>query len=261
MSDYVTKDDLEKSLQKSFGSSSISLFKTKIHNDSLLRDSTSGWTPLHFYAKYNDEKSAEEFLSFAWHTRDDVDCEDSTALHLAATYNSVQCTQVLLKYDADILIQGMFGKTARDIAHEKGHTEVVWLLDNHGACSNTSLSTGQTTCQICDKVIVETCTCNFEHTIHHFQMVTDCQQQRISSLEEREHNHKKDMQKQQQEIDDLQEKVDQLQRDYKHLYFESKITNTSGNSFASFVGIGKTLVGTFKFYFSNVLNILQVLVH
>lgn len=54
-----------------------------------------------------------------------------TALHLAARGASESFVELLLAHGADITVRDNDGNTAGDLAHQKGHTWVLGLIDKH----------------------------------------------------------------------------------------------------------------------------------
>ena len=54
-----------------------------------------------------------------------------TALHLAARGASESFVELLLAHGADITVPDNEGNTAGDLAHQKGHTWVLKLIDKH----------------------------------------------------------------------------------------------------------------------------------
>ena len=58
----------------------------------------------------------------------DATLDRLTPLHVAAEHNHVEAVQLLLEHGADHTIQNNDGKTARDLALERGHADVVSLL-------------------------------------------------------------------------------------------------------------------------------------
>ena len=55
-----------------------------------------------------------------------------TPLHLAASAGSIECVQVLLRYNADIAAKDDYGKTSRQTAALSSKKEIVRLLISEG---------------------------------------------------------------------------------------------------------------------------------
>jgi ankyrin repeat protein len=87
-----------------------------------------GWTPLHVAARYGHGEACRVLISTCRATVDVRDYGGCTPLMNAAYWNSLQCVEVLLEMGADITLQNN-DMTALEFAREKGHAEVVAILE------------------------------------------------------------------------------------------------------------------------------------
>jgi ankyrin repeat protein len=90
----------------------------------------NGRTPLHWTATYGHRKACRALVSTCRANVDSRSSSGLTPLILAAFSNRLQCVEVLLELGADIAPRDSdYMRTALEWAREKGHAEVVALLE------------------------------------------------------------------------------------------------------------------------------------
>ena len=92
-----------------------------------------GWTPLLWAAKAGNLGVAELLLERGALT-DHVDIDGNSALHVAAHFNQVETTRILMNYGASLLILNKRGMTCLDVAMEAQNNEVVMVIVKHQRC-------------------------------------------------------------------------------------------------------------------------------
>ena len=100
-------------------------------------------TPLHFAIKNNHLKVARLLITYGGNINAQTLNHKWTPLHFAALYGQKESVELLLEYDADLNIKDQNGKTAEDIAREKGYDEIVGLI------SKKKFESVPTNCIIC----------------------------------------------------------------------------------------------------------------
>ena len=89
-----------------------------------------GWTPLLWAAKAGNVGVAELLLERGVLT-DHVDIDGNAALHVAAHFNQVETTRILMDYGANLLVLNKRGMTCLDVAMEGQNNEVVMVVVKH----------------------------------------------------------------------------------------------------------------------------------
>ena len=89
-----------------------------------------GWTPLLWAAKAGNLGVAELLLERGVLT-DHVDIDGNAALHVAAHFNQVETTRILMNYGASLLVANKRGMTCLDVAMEAQNNEVVMVIVKH----------------------------------------------------------------------------------------------------------------------------------
>jgi ankyrin repeat protein len=103
-----------------------------------------GWTSLHLASRGNLSLGPNITPSFSNVARlllehgADINAKatthfDGTPLHLAAEQGRVEIVHVLLQNGADVSMKDDRGRTALQVASDRGHAEVVKLLSEHRA--------------------------------------------------------------------------------------------------------------------------------
>lgn len=95
-----------------------------------------GWTPLLWAAKAGNVGVAELLLERGVLT-DHVDIDGNAALHVAAHFNQVETTRILMDYGASLLVLNKRGMTYLDVAMEAQNNEVVMVVVKHQRYCNT----------------------------------------------------------------------------------------------------------------------------
>ena len=95
-----------------------------------------GWTPLLWAAKAGNLGVAELLLERGVLT-DHVDIDGNAALHVAAHFNQVETTRILMNYGASLLLLNKRGMTCLDVAMEAQNNEVVMVIVKHQRCCTT----------------------------------------------------------------------------------------------------------------------------
>lgn len=90
-------------------------------------------TPLHFCCRYFGTAEMVRLLASMRATVDAKDAKQKTPLHYACSSNKRECVKMLLDVGADVNGQSADGTTPRDAAQERGHTDLVQLLDTRGS--------------------------------------------------------------------------------------------------------------------------------
>ena len=170
-------DRLNEELIATFGTSNNTELAKGVNSQS--RDPISGWTPLHYYAKYNRHFLAEEFLNQGGDLNA-CDFDGNTALHLCAVHDCIECASVLLKFDADVYLkEKLFGQTALDLAKQNGHTRIISVIENHNLCNGDELfNDASPLCDYCQKPQMSLCECSS-------QILPRANETRIQLLEEK----------------------------------------------------------------------------
>jgi hypothetical protein len=97
-------------------------------NEMLQPTKTSECPTLHTLVSRNAPNALSVFLDFDPNLAA-LDSQGNTALHIAAAGNRVACARQLLKLKIDVDVENNDGQTARQIAVEKGHTEISEEID------------------------------------------------------------------------------------------------------------------------------------
>jgi len=93
---------------------------------------TVGWTPLLWGAKVGNVGVVELLLERgAGVLTDHVDIDGNAALHVAAHFNQVETTRILMNYGASLLLLNKRGMTCFDVAMEAQNNEVVMVIVKH----------------------------------------------------------------------------------------------------------------------------------
>jgi len=91
---------------------------------------TVGWTPLLWAAKAGNVGVVELLLERGVLT-DHVDIDGNAALHVAAHFNQVETTRILMNYGASLLLRNKRGMACLDVAMEAQNNEVVMVIVKH----------------------------------------------------------------------------------------------------------------------------------
>ena len=91
---------------------------------------TVGWTPLLWAAKVGNVGVVELLLERGVLT-DHVDIDGNAALHVAAHFNQVESTRILMNYGSSLLLLNKRGMTCLDVAMEAQNNEVVMVIVKH----------------------------------------------------------------------------------------------------------------------------------
>ena len=89
-----------------------------------------GWTPLLWAAKAGNLGVAELLLERGVLT-DHVDIDGNGALHVAAHFNQVDTTRILMNYGASLQVLNKRGMTCLDVSMEAQNNEVVMVIVKH----------------------------------------------------------------------------------------------------------------------------------
>jgi len=110
-----------------------------------------GKTALHWAAAVNNDEAVQILLA-SGANRDAQDHKDETPLFLASREGSYQAAKTLLDNGANKDIQDHLDKLAIQAALERGHNEIVRLLENHSSPSNALVSASQSALDLADHV-------------------------------------------------------------------------------------------------------------
>ena len=89
-----------------------------------------GWTPLLWAAKTGNVGVTELLLERGV-LMDHVDIDGNAAIHVAAHFNQVESTRILLDYGASLQVLNKHGMTCLDVAMEVQNNEVVMVIVKH----------------------------------------------------------------------------------------------------------------------------------
>ncbi|QQR49160.1 ankyrin repeat domain-containing protein [bacterium] len=90
--------------------------KTSLHGAAKRGDLSA----LDRHAKHNSSNINQQARPHGW-----------TPLHYAAFYDHTACVECLISYDADTTIKDKHGKTALDLARQKGYFLIVEIIEGH----------------------------------------------------------------------------------------------------------------------------------
>jgi ankyrin repeat protein len=89
-----------------------------------------GWTPLHWTVWKGHGEACRALVSTCGANVDSRISTGSTPLIVAASYNHLQCVEVLLELGADLALRNVAGVTALDCARKFPNSEVAALLES-----------------------------------------------------------------------------------------------------------------------------------
>merc|ERR1712111_89346 len=92
------------------------------------QDKWQGNTALQYAAQNNHLEVVKELLDRGANIEAQGKWQGNTALHYAARYNRLDVVKVLLDRGANVRTKNADGETALKLARQKGHTEIVRVL-------------------------------------------------------------------------------------------------------------------------------------
>lgn len=96
--------------------------------------SDDGWSALHFAAFRGYDQIVEFLLKAKINVNIQGKVYHRTALHYAVDRANLQSVKLLIEGGADTKIKDIAGKTALDIAQDKGFSEIVKILTTARQC-------------------------------------------------------------------------------------------------------------------------------
>lgn len=96
---------------------------------------SGGWNPLIFVSALGDAAAVTELIALGAEVNN-VENEDWSPLHFAAANNFTDVVSALLRSHIDVTLTNEDGNTARGLASELGHIEIVKMIDES---TNTEL--------------------------------------------------------------------------------------------------------------------------
>lgn len=102
----------------------------------LQRLTLSGYSALHSAAERNHPYVIELLINKYGLDINQTNVQNETPLHCAAKTNSIESVIILIKLGADLTIKDNESLTALDIAYQLNYTQVIDILEQHGAASS-----------------------------------------------------------------------------------------------------------------------------
>ena len=233
-------ESLKKALLANFGHCETGKFIQDLSKYIQPQDN-SDRTPLHFYAMYNEDNLALEYIRCGG----EVNIRDKTGaipIHYAVQYNSITCAEVLLTKGADVNCELPDGHTAIDLARSKEHTAIMALFEKYTICHGDDYlpsSDGKTkNCSDCKKAMFSTCGCMMQNINSLFENLSG----KIGSQKEEIERNRTVIESNQKEIARLNgqvPKIEKVEKDFRQLYFDSTVTHHNVPMSTVLVGIGK----------------------
>jgi ankyrin repeat protein len=92
---------------------------------------TDGNTPLHYAAHLGDSATIAELYKHGAAINSVASIQNWAPIHYAVYNGNLNAVTALVQYNADTTVQTQLGKTALDIATDRGHTDIVEFLQEH----------------------------------------------------------------------------------------------------------------------------------
>ncbi|CAL8272787.1 unnamed protein product [Merluccius merluccius] len=160
-------------------------------NQSLMRESQDGWTPLHEAACCGETEAVKMILKAYPALVDKRTLQEQTALLLAVSSEHLSCVLSLLEAGADPDICGKSKDTPLYKACERENTDMVSLLVSFGATVNQRCAQGWTALheavsldntELCDKLLKAGAALNPPNTYSITPLIVAAQQGRLTAL-------------------------------------------------------------------------------
>ena len=122
-----------------FGHVEISRLLLQCKADVHLHDGSDGTgqarTPLHVAVQYNRANVARLLLEYGadTNTRNDFGDTGDTSLHLALINGDLDMVRLLVDHGADVYAEDGMGRTAFQVASERGYYDIAKFLSDHGS--------------------------------------------------------------------------------------------------------------------------------